>query len=133
MPPPASSLYRNVPGVGRVKTTEYKSYEREVCRWATINMHQLELLREFVRKVNSKDHCLGIVLQAKFFFERKSILNKENRPKKMDLDNRLKAALDCLFAVLHIDDKYVWDLRASKNLTQGTEHVNFHISLTNTI
>ena len=31
LPPSVNAMYRNVPGVGRVKTSDYKAWERKAC------------------------------------------------------------------------------------------------------
>ena len=111
MPPSANALYRNVnrrfgKGSGRVKTNEYKIFESKIKQWAWQNPDQFTLARTFIKQVQSRGDLIRLDLT--FFFERSRIITKDQRPKRLDTSNRLKAMHDALANMLGFDDCLIW-------------------------
>jgi len=128
MPPSANNLFLNIPGRGRVKGPKYREYEREVQIWCMRNHSQLQSWRALVGQRRATQ---ALALDVKFKFNSITIIKKKDGlPKRLDLDNRLKALVDCLFVVIGIDDCYLWKISVSKNLTTGPEEADVELSLT---
>lgn len=101
-PPSVNTIYRNVPGKGRVKTGKYKAW----CEEAALRAGYVEPIHGFVK--------LDI------------ILGKPDK-RKRDLDNYLKATLDFLVDYQVIDDdSYVDDLRIRWGEVDGA-HVSVEL------
>lgn len=105
LPPSVNKLYRNVIGVGRAKGREYKAYENACRIWMLTQQVQLFNARKFVRSVGPYK---ALKADAMFYFLRERILTKANTPKRNDTSNYLKAPLDLLSQILHVDDCYIW-------------------------
>lgn len=96
MPPSVNSLYRNVPGAGRVKTKEYKTWAHE-AQWMLVAQ----------RNQKGKHRCIEGPVEVHV---------RAYRPgnKRRDLDNILKALLDLLTNSKTIqDDSQVVAIRAA--------------------
>jgi hypothetical protein len=106
LPPSENQIYRNVPGVGRVATKELKDY-RKSCEYYHLNNPQVfETIKEFiVDRWKKADH---FKVDYYFTFKRERLYTKDNRPKKLDVANRIKAVQDCFFHSLGMDDKHVF-------------------------
>lgn len=87
LPPSVNAMFRNVPGVGRVKTTDYKRW-REVAGWQLKAQKPVKLTGDVAVKIEVR------------------------RPRSTaDLDNRAKAVGDLLKGVVIEDDRQIVDLR----------------------
>ena len=110
LPPSINEAYRNVPGVGRVKTAVYKAFEKEVEGWAY--QYKKSLLNGF-QELLKGDWKGYTVFEIDFFFviKRERLWTKDNAPKRFDADSRIKAGQDVFSKVLGMDDKYFWSSR----------------------
>jgi hypothetical protein len=108
LPPSVNELYTNISmqgRPGRVKSKAYVEYCRAMDDWAWANMAQLRPLRAWVQTLHPNDL---IRVDCLFLHDKKSILCANGKPKKNDTSNRLKAALDLVAGLLHIDDCRFW-------------------------
>lgn len=107
IPPSENALYRNVPGVGRVKTSEYRQYEKRFLDWAREHFLEISKAKEIGAETLVDVDC-------SFFIDQKRLISQKGRPKKIDTSNRLKALHDCLARILELDDSYFWGASAVK-------------------
>jgi len=113
LPPSVNEAYRNVPGVGRVKSSVYKKFELEVGEWSLT--YRKALLEAFTALI--KGDWMGYsVFEIDFFFivARHRLWTKKGEPKRFDADSRIKAGQDVFCKVLGMDDKYFWSTRGCK-------------------
>ena len=113
LPPSVNALYLNLPGRGRCKSPKYRAYEESVRFWLYKNNPSIQTLRVILGDIPK-----GTVLRVDqtFYFQRKSIITKDGRPKKNDTSNRLKALHDAIAELIGIDDCYFWDGTYSKRI-----------------
>lgn len=89
-PPSVNAMFRNVAGVGRVKTTAYKQWTR-TAGWQVV----AQKAPEFAGPV--------------------AVLIEADLPRNRDIDNAIKAVLDLLVSVNVLsDDRLVDDLRIAR-------------------
>jgi Holliday junction resolvase RusA-like endonuclease len=107
MPPSQNVAYRNVPRVGRVKTQQYKDFEKACQCIFQHNKNKLEAIKEQLKGKK-------IAIRMDFHFTRKEIFTLKNEIKKNDLLNRPKVLVDVLFKAIGIDDSQIWKSREEK-------------------
>lgn len=103
--PSANRLYRNMPRRGRVKTGEYRRFCRAAGMATLAAIHRRGLGKP-------RFECL-----ARLRFELDvmgSWLTKAGEPRRVDIDNRIKAAQDAVLGALGLDDRHVWEVEARK-------------------
>jgi Holliday junction resolvase RusA-like endonuclease len=110
LPPSENQLYRNLPRVGRVATQELKNYRRECEFWGLANKN----IRELFFSVMEENPQMVLKVDFYFVFKRDRLWTKDNRPKKLDASNRVKAAADQLAKFFNIDDKCFFNVSAEK-------------------
>lgn len=110
LPPSENQLYRNLPRVGRVATQELKNYRRECEFWGLAN----KSVRENFFYLMEENPQLVLKVDFYFVFKRERLWTKDNRPKKLDASNRVKAAADQLAKFFGIDDKCFFSVSAEK-------------------
>lgn len=93
-----------------IKTPEYREYELLVALWATKNALHLEPARVdlAVMKFEHEEVDKTFAIRCDLYFCFPNLITKQKRPRVLDLDNRVKPALDSLKKVLGIDDKHVF-------------------------
>lgn len=111
LPPSENAMYRNVPGVGRVAARELVEYRRACNAYGLRNAGKFSEIRAILKsRWKDFEHYK---VDYFFVFKRERLYTKatkkeRSRPKKLDVANRIKAAQDCLFAILEVDDKHIW-------------------------
>lgn len=112
LPPSMNELYSNVPGVGRVATKELKEYRNTVAKWSFANAKYRQLF-EKIRDEEWNDAQI-FKIDTYFIFKHSRIWTKDNKPKRLDASNRIKACHDYLCDFLGIDDKQIWNCSVEK-------------------
>lgn len=108
LPPSENHLFVNRPGAGRVKNGNYRAYEAEVDAWAWTHLKTLAAARAALKEQ------YFITLAIDFRFMRGKVFTKLGRPQRMDVQNRLKASIDCVCSILHIDDSRLFAVYCQK-------------------
>jgi Holliday junction resolvase RusA-like endonuclease len=126
MPPSVNALFAGTSR--RYKSDKYKAFEWEISRWALKNGSSLQLLRAEIEKAIFLDREIALSMSYEFYFTYESILTKENKPKRNDTANRIKAIEDSIAKLIGVDDKYFWSGTFNKRV--GTHNqCNVSISL----
>jgi len=124
-PPSANELYANHPVYGRTKTKVGNLYEKQVKFWMYKNNAQLLEARINLKKLSVHDI---LIIDRIYYYEKKSIVTKDNRPKRNDTSNRIKALDDCLSDMLMIDDCYFFNGSHVKKISaNGEKYVDIFI------
>jgi len=116
MPPSTNHLYASIKTRGRiirVKSQEYKSWEKEFFAWSVVYRAQIKAVKEWALEQTSRN-CT-IRLDRYFWFCRSDIVCKDGTPKKLDVTNRIKAIDDAIAKLIGIDDSWYWSGYISKN------------------
>jgi Holliday junction resolvase RusA-like endonuclease len=107
MPPSVNGAYAtNFSTKRRFKSKDYQLFESSVLHWTYVNAETLAKARELTgRLLDGQALRVDIV----FYFPRSKILTKAtksqaSRLKRLDVDNRIKAAFDVLAKILGVDD-----------------------------
>lgn len=108
IPPSDNNLYANVPKLGRVKASGYRTYQKEVDAWAWSNM---KILRE-ARRLASLKPLLSVTLRLKM--TRDCFWTRKGTVKRIDVANRLKASLDVLSRLIELDDSHFFHVSITK-------------------
>ena len=122
LPPSANALYSNL-GRRRIKSKAYRDYLNEVRLWMLMNQRQLHDARRISMNTTPFNF---IHIDCRFYMLRTSIFTKDNKPKRNDTSNRIKALHDALSVILGIDDSYFWSgsfdkLAVDHETQQGVE------------
>lgn len=125
MPPSVNRLHRAVKG-RVIKSAEYRSYENEVRTWMLTHQKELQKARDLCQKVSALKF---VHIDTIFEFHKSAILTKENKPKRNDTSNRLKALHDVLAAILGIDDCYFWSGNFDKTVIPDSQREGVEITL----
>ncbi len=125
MPPSTNQMYRIFRG-RPVKSPKYAAYENEVRIWMMKNREELDAARAMTLLCGPGKF---LHMDVVFRFERKSILSKENKPIRLDLDNKLKVLWDVIAKILGIGDEYFWSLYADKDLVGPDESAHAEVTL----
>jgi len=123
LPPSDNRLYRNVMGIGRVKTKEYKAYAKAVEEWAYFNARSLSPIRRLAADAKL------VYLEVLFLIHHPRLFTQALRPKRLDTTNRLKALCDMLAKILEVDDSKFWTVWCSKLPVEGVEDEGVAIRL----
>lgn len=131
LPPSVNTLYRNLPaGRGRAKTQKYRTYENTCRIWMLQNQNQLWQARALAMDAAAQPFSV-LRVDSMFYFEASRILTMAGKPKRNDSSNYLKAPLDMLAQMLHIDDSYFWSGFYDKEPVDHPEYerVDFRLTL----
>lgn len=90
------------------RSDEYVAYLREMEHWRLIHLPAVRNARASLQERLRADPALRLRIDACFRFVHGNIICRDGRPKRNDTENRLKALLDAVAAVLGIDDKLFW-------------------------
>lgn len=118
MPPSVNHAYRNLAirgRPGRVKTKEYRDFEREVLFWGIGHVNEVR---------DAQDQLAGraqprLCVERTFFFPKSEIYCKDGTVKQNDTTNRIKLLDDALAKLLGVDDKFFWSGHISKEVSAG--------------
>lgn len=91
-------------------------------RYATLYQESRKKAQEWKEK-NSP-----LELRCVFYFHRNRLFTKDNRFKRLDVSNRLKASHDCLSEMLGIDDSSFFRIYAEKTFIDDDEMFSAEIS-----
>lgn len=111
LPPSENAMYRNVPGVGRVAARDLVDYRKACSAYGLRNAAKFREIKQILGgRWKEFEHYK---VDYFFVFKRERLYTKatkkeRSRPKKLDVANRIKAAQDCLFGILGVDDKHIW-------------------------
>ena len=105
LPPSENEIYRNVPGVGRAATQELRNWRAQVKLWMLQNKSEVERVQSWVQAL---ENPLVLDISSVFVFHQPRLWTKDNRPKRLDASNRIKALHDAVSEILGIDDKHLW-------------------------
>jgi Holliday junction resolvase RusA-like endonuclease len=97
----------------RFKSKEMRDWEKQMDLWWTKNRALFKEVKQAVNKV-PKRNTFEITID--FFFEQSRILCKDLTPKRLDLDNRIKAMLDNICEKIGIDDCRIWKITVHKEI-----------------
>jgi Holliday junction resolvase RusA-like endonuclease len=112
VPPSLNNSYPTNRQTGRrYKSPDLKAWEADFQTWALANKPQILSLKRAVL-TPKENHVLAI--HCMFYFEWSRLIGKEGRPKKIDVDNRLKHLNDWLAKLLGIDDCSFFKIVAEK-------------------
>ncbi len=125
MPPSENALYRNVPRVGRVKTAEYKRFERTIRDWHLANMRWIVAHTKLLNLSDSS----RLHVESVFHFPKERLFCKDGRVKRLDTSNRVKALHDTIAKVFAFDDRYIWSFRSEKTGGVVEEYVEVTLRL----
>jgi len=92
LPPGVNSMYRNVPGKGRVLTKEGAAWKAAITDYVGYVVNQMEPRPEL-----TKEDRLGI-----------DIVLHTHLPLQFDWDGKVKIIQDCTMKVLGLDDRYIF-------------------------
>ena len=105
-PPSTNELYQNAKGKGRVKTSKYRQYCRDVEAFRLKNLRIISEMRELIKTFGllSVEYQFNIKDKQLFCVSK----NLEGKPKRYDVTNRVKACEDQVFKILKMDDSFVF-------------------------
>jgi Holliday junction resolvase RusA-like endonuclease len=105
---------------GRFKSKQLMAWEKEFEVWALVN--HVQLAQAFDMFHTPLDgHVMSIRLM--FHFEWAKLISLLGKPKKLDLDNRLKIVIDSVTKVIGCDDSQIFHIDASKRPTRDEQKV----------
>lgn len=124
MAPTSNQMYASVRG-RLIKSNAARIYEQRCKAWSYSKLHLLEEIKTMVGdKALRVDMC--------FIFPKSRLFTQKETIKKLDYSNRIKAAQDCLSALLDIDDSHFFCGYKEKAISlDDREYINFTISETN--
>lgn len=115
MPPSSNNQYylaRRGQKTYHVPSRELERFKRELNDYYHLNKPVINRAQTILNFWLSNK--LSLKMNCKFYFERKMIYTLKNKPKKMDVSNRLKAAHDGIAKLLDIDDSLFFKIEAEK-------------------
>lgn len=139
MPISVNKSYRNLSfkgRPGRVKTKYYLEFQRQASLWAMANTANILEARALAKKLGS-----GYVFKVNYFFwfhkdtilmKNPGLTKRRGDPKANDSENRLKPLSDVLFAILGVDDCWLWSGSFDKGVLKDqnmSECVDIEIKL----
>jgi Holliday junction resolvase RusA-like endonuclease len=120
VPPSTNALYKNV-GRRRAKTDEYKEYEFDCEVWYCSNIKAVK------RAIKYLGDFPLLTIKLEYNLPKSKLFTKQAKVKKYDLSNRIKALEDQLFRLLERDDSCVFEIHATKYMSD-LNNVNITIS-----
>jgi len=118
--PQSNNMYRNLRFGGRVKSTEYKQFERAACAWADKRATLIAKIRPELELIVARRQWIRV--HTFFCLPYDMIFTKTKSAKsvfqKWDASNRIKATHDALSTALGIDDRHFSVGNAEKILTE---------------
>lgn len=115
MPPTSNNMYflaRRGAKTFHIPSDELKKFKTSILQYKYTQPQEyltnLKLVQSWVNAGKALEvRCL-------FFFKRIRLLTKDNRPKKIDVSNRIKALHDSVSELMQIDDCYFFRISAEK-------------------
>lgn len=112
-----------------IKSREAREFDKALLSWVTCN----NLLSAIAASKAQGWVADGMLLQVNltFFFKKERLFSKSRRAKdfvkQIDVNNRIKPALDAVSRIICIDDKFFWSHFVTKNVTTFPEHFSAEI------
>lgn len=130
IPPSSNNQYcmKKIGGrIRHIRSRELREFRDQMAKYAQQHAEQVLLSRQLVAQWLKTSRPLEI--ECVFFFHRHRLISKQNKFKKLDVSNRLKAAHDCIAEMLGIDDSAFFRVVGEKALCHDTlnEHFCFEI------
>ena len=125
LPPSVNALYATV-GRRRVKSREYRVFERSVLAWMKFHTIEVDEARELTLQTGPYRY---IHIDCVFYMLRSRIICKNGLPKRNDSANRQKALDDVLSKILGIDDSYFWSGAYDKVAVDDLSDVGVDITM----
>lgn len=100
MPPSVNEMYANnwKAGRGRFKTKEYIAFDNICHLWVLKNQKTISDGKLLLKQAPFLE------IDCVFYFPESRILTKKGMPKRLDVDNRVKALLDKVSKIFELDD-----------------------------
>jgi len=127
MPPTSNHQYISITRRGRtyrVASEELRTFKELMSMYPNI-FPDFKVKFHIVQDWAARKRPLEI--RCTFYFKRERLFTKDNRFKRLDVSNRLKASHDSLSEILEIDDSYFFKVVAIKAVTQGEESFSAEI------
>lgn len=119
-----------------VKTATFREYETACTYWQLKYQKGLDRLREEIKQrkdlLESQGKTFALKVEYFVLINKHEITDKNNRPLRNDVDNRLKPAGDNLFRILGIDDKYCFSLSIEKAIAPQNQLNQMIVKITET-
>lgn len=113
LPMPPSSNHRMIPVNGRlIKSQDIRDYDKQIQLWMLRKMSKLSSIRREIKQWIDEGKYLKVTINLRW--PKEKLISKDGKPKKNDLDNRLKTLLDSLSEIIYVDDKYIINISATK-------------------
>lgn len=113
IPMPPIANHRLMPSKGRlIKSPDARDFDKAIQVWM---LRQKSALFDYRRK--ARDMIVDLKLfsiKLDFYWPKESLVSKNGVPKKIDLDGRIKSAIDAVSIIIDQDDKYVIKIEAHK-------------------
>lgn len=126
-PPTSNSIYT---GQSRRKAADIlKVYRSSTHEWWLVNREMVFKVREHL---HNKTHNSGFVLSVHrfFYYQTEDLYTSAGNIKKNDVTNRIKCLDDCLFEILQLDDRLIWEGSEKKCVTKQRPYVRVIITPT---
>lgn len=114
IPPSLNMSYPTGKHGRRFKSRELVSWERDFQTWSFLNMPKVREARVLFSARNNSE---PISVKLIFYFLWQKVYCKNGRPKRCDLDNRLKHSIDQVSKLLGFDDSLIFHISCQKTVT----------------
>jgi hypothetical protein len=103
-----------IPSRGRlIKSNESRLYDRSINFYILKRQSQVFEERRLIETWIKEGSLVQIELN--FNWQKEKLFSKKNEPKRLDLDGRIKEAIDAVSDILNFDDKFLFKITANKN------------------
>lgn len=115
MPPSSNKAYNSFVRGGRIRhvcAPELVNFKRSFGVYCLLNRALFRVAREGIAGVKSP----RLWVNCDFYFLQSQLYTKDERLKRLDVSNRLKALHDCMAEALGIDDSLFMEIKATKQV-----------------
>lgn len=117
-----SHAVRTIKGSARItKTKDGRLFDQEVAIWMLKNTHKLQKAKDEIKLALNQGYQLKLMLY--FCFSHEQLWTKDGRVKRLDTNNRVKAAVDGIAKALDIDDSVFFAEEHEKVETDEEPHI----------
>lgn len=106
--------------INRCRSPRYNEYKRDFAGYILRRSLQFEEARSEVQKWFGENMVCAI--EFTFYYNKKALYTVDGKVKRNDVSNRIKALEDCFFEALNIDDRFVFQIIAKKDVTTMISH-----------
>lgn len=126
MPPIAN--HRLAPVNGRlIKSVDARVFDKHIDYYIMRHWKDISNYRHLVQDWIKQNQVLK--LEINFVWHKNKVICKDGKIKKMDLDGRIKSAIDGLSDVLQFDDKLLIEIHAFKSISNNQHDEHYDITL----